>query len=345
MSDRAQSLVADVTVGDPSQFLIAFEISGDGTVARWTEGATRALGWSAAETVGKLPPVEAPPSQGGDWAAIAPGALIDAPAVWTRAAGTKVELALSVSPILEAGGEVSGAIVSARDISAHKGLQAQLQAYARDIRESYGRELHRLDELEASYKATVEALAIAVEAKDDTTGGHIRRVCELGGLFAKHHLGAEAQDPQLGFGFLLHDVGKLAVPDEVLNKPGALDENEWSLMREHPEAGARILRGIPFLNRALDIVRSHHERWDGSGYPAGLSGEQIPIGARLFAIVDTVDAMTSDRPYRAGLPLQTALDEVRRQSGRQFDPACVATFLALDRDEIQKLLEPPQDRS
>lgn len=346
MSDRAQILVPDVPAGDPTHCLIAFEIARDGTVARWTEGAVRGLGWTTADVVGKLPPLEPPPALRGNWAALAPGAevITDEPAVWSRASGSKVELAVSVSPIIDASGEVSGAIVTARDISLHRAFNDQLQAYARDIRESYGRELNRLAELETSYRATVEALANAVEAKDDTTGGHIRRVSELGCLFARAHLGPAADDPQLEFGFVLHDVGKLAVPDAVLNKPGSLDEDEWCLMQEHPEAGARILRGIPFLTRALDIVRSHHERWDGTGYPAGVAGENIPVGARLFAIVDTVDAMTSDRPYRAGLPLETALDEVRRQAGHQFDPACVERFLTLDRDQIQELLE-PQDRS
>jgi HD-GYP domain-containing protein (c-di-GMP phosphodiesterase class II) len=125
--------------------------------------------------------------------------------------------------------------------------------------------------------ATVKTLAAAVEAKDEYTGGHIQRVHALGLLLADVVIPDEARDPQFSYGLLLHDIGKLAVPDDVLNKPAALDEGEWDLIEQHPEQGAKILAPIPFLGRALDVVRHHHERWDGNGYPAGLRGEEIPI--------------------------------------------------------------------
>ena len=224
--------------------------------------------------------------------------------------------------------------------SGHRDLErAQLRAYAEDVRNSYTRELRRSQELKDTYLATVKALAAAVEAKDDCTGGHIQRVHALGMLLARAIVPEEAGDAQLACGFLLHDVGKLAVPDAVLNKPGPLDADEWELMRQHPEKGAKILAAIPFLDRALDVVRHHHERWDGAGYPAGLKGEDIPLWARIFAIVDTVDAITSDRPYRQGRPLEAAIDELRAGAGAQFDPACVAAFERLDREAVERLLE------
>lgn len=327
--------------GEQGRFLVAFEVDVRGNVSRWTHGAEQVLGWSAGQVIGNAPPVP-PPWEGlGRWEGIGPGpsALLDEPCVWRGADGERYELSVCTSPVISADGRVLGVSVSARDISARTQLQAQLQAYAKDVRESYGRELHRLADLEASYHATVEALATAVEAKDDTTGGHIRRVCHLGLLLAKAHLGRGGDDPQLGYGFLLHDVGKLAVPDAVLNKPGALDPTEWEMIRSHPDAGARILSSVPFLGSALDVVRHHHERWDGAGYPDGLAGEDIPVAARIFSIVDTVDAMTSDRPYRAGLPLAVAIDEIQAKAGSQFDPDCVATFSQLPKDEIQAMLQ------
>lgn len=329
-------------VGRPERQFIAFAVDGAGRVVRWSDGAVRALGRTASEVIGYPPPVPPPWPQTGDWSRPpAHGAeLLDETVVWEDAGGRPHELAVSVTAGFGADGESAGLMVVARDISARRRLEEQLVAYARDLRETYGQEVARRQELESSYAATVQALAVAVEAKDETTGGHIRRVGELGMLLARAHLGTAAEDPQLGYAFLLHDIGKLAVPDAVLNKPAALDEVEWELMRRHPEAGARILSGVPFLGDAVEIVRAHHERWDGKGYPAGLRGDEIPAGARIFAIVDTIDAMTSDRPYRRALPLEVALQEVTRQSGRQFDPACVASLLSIDRRSIEALLEP-----
>jgi diguanylate cyclase (GGDEF)-like protein len=218
--------------------------------------------------------------------------------------------------------------------------RAQLKAYAEDVRRSYARELSRAQELSETYLATVQTLAAAVEAKDDYTGGHIQRVLRLGLLLARAVAPEDAEDSQLAYGFLLHDIGKLAVPDAVLTKPGKLNEEEWDLMRGHPAAGARILGGIPFLTRALDVVLHHHERWDGRGYPHGLAGEQIPLWARIFAVVDTVDAITSDRPYRAGQPLAVAVEEVLRGTGTQFCPRVGRAFAELDPAEVEALLEP-----
>jgi ribonuclease P protein subunit RPR2 len=188
--------------------------------------------------------------------------------------------------------------------------------------------------------AAVRSLAASVEARDPCTGGHLERVAELGMLLARAVAPREARDPQLAFGFLLHDVGKLATPDYVLHKPGRLDAAERDIMRRHPEEGARIIAGVPFLERAREVVLYHHERWDGGGYPFRLAGEQIPLWARIFAVVDALDAMTSERPYGSRLTLDQAIDEVVAGSGTQFDPSVVLALVRLERARVLALLEP-----
>ena len=218
--------------------------------------------------------------------------------------------------------------------------RAQLSRYAIDLKRSYRRELKSNRELEERAVATVRALATAVAERDDDTGNHIQRVHELGLLLARELIPETVDDPELAFGFILHDVGKISVPDAILRKPGPLDELEWGLMRAHPETGARVLESVPFLTRAREVVLHHHERWDGEGYPHNLAGEEIPFWARIFAVVDAVDSMTSNRPYRAGLPLEVALEALAEGAGSQFDPLCAEAFLALDRKTVRRLLEP-----
>src|ERR1700761_8748976 len=132
--------------------------------------------------------------------------------------------------------------------------------------------------------------------------------------------------PQLEFGFLLHDVGKVAIPDAILYKPDRLNDKERALMAQHPVIGAQIVRGIEFLAQAAQVVRHHHERWDGTGYPDGLAGEDIPLAARVFAVADTLDALTTDRPYRPGASFADARVEINRHVGTQFDPKVVAAY-------------------
>jgi ribonuclease P protein subunit RPR2 len=207
---------------------------------------------------------------------------------------------------------------------------------------SLAAERRRRKALSTSYGVTVQALATAIEAKDHCTGGHIERVRRLGLLLASRIVPREATDPQMAYGFLLHDIGKLAVPDAILRAPGRLSDEQWDLMRRHPEEGVRMLAGVPFLDKALDIVRHHHERWDGGGYPAGLRGDAIPLWARIFSVVDALDAMTAERPYRRARPYADALAEIRRHAGTQFDPAVVDALERLDPAEVEPLLEPPQ---
>lgn len=197
--------------------------------------------------------------------------------------------------------------------------QRQLERYAADLREIFKQERNRAQQLRRSYKATVLALANAVEARDAYTGRHAERVAAYG-LRIAHAAGVEV-DPQIEFGFLLHDVGKVAVPDAILFKPGPLTEQERALMVKHPEIGSEILRHIDFLDDAKVVVRHHHERWDGTGYPDRLGGEAIPVQARVFAVADTLDALTTDRPYRAAAHWSEARQVIRSEAGARLDPA------------------------
>src|SRR5206468_10140998 len=145
----------------------------------------------------------------------------------------------------------------------------------------------------------------------------------------RQHGMPEEQLADLAHGVLLHDIGKIGIPDGILLKPGPLTPSEWSIMRRHPEIGKRLLERIPFLHGAIPIVYHHHERWDGTGYPLGLRGEVIPLGARIFAVADALDAMTFDRPYSRAISFDAARQEVHRCAGTHFDPAVVATFAAV----------------
>ena len=186
------------------------------------------------------------------------------------------------------------------------------------------------NELTDSYEATLHALMTALDFRDNETQGHSYRVVEYVVLVAKQMGMVEPELTRIRRGAILHDVGKLGVADAVLRKPGKLNEEEWKEMRRHPELGYRMLKDIRFLQSSLDIVLSHQERYDGTGYPQGLKGEQIPLGARIFAVADTFDAMTSDRPYRNALDIAAAREEIRRFSNSQFDPRVADAFLSIE---------------
>ncbi|HKQ98973.1 MAG TPA: HD domain-containing phosphohydrolase, partial [Candidatus Polarisedimenticolia bacterium] len=183
--------------------------------------------------------------------------------------------------------------------------------------------------LNDSYQTTLEALATALDTRDAETLGHSVRVASYAVTVAERMGVAGTSLTDIYRGALLHDVGKIGIPDAILRKPGKLNAAEWHEMRKHPEIGARMLQGIRFLQGAVPIVLCHQERWDGKGYPQRLQGEAIPLGARIFAVVDTLDAMTSDRPYRRALSYDTARAEIVRFSGTQFDPGVVQCFLGI----------------
>jgi HD-GYP domain-containing protein (c-di-GMP phosphodiesterase class II) len=180
------------------------------------------------------------------------------------------------------------------------------------------------------YELFVESLAEALDLRERETGLHSKRVATHTMLLATHHYKEVNVLREVYWGSLLHDIGKIGVPDAILMKPGRLSNKEWQIMKEHPRNGHLILKKLPFLSMAADIVLCHEERFDGSGYPAGLKGEEIPFAARLFAVIDTLDAMTFDRPYRKALPFDTAKEEILRMAGSQFDPKAIDTFLRED---------------
>ena len=218
--------------------------------------------------------------------------------------------------------------------------EAQALRYAEELSTLVSRERHARQqaeqtalELRRSYATTVRALAAALDLRDDATGAHAARVTVLGMRLARTVAPLLARDEQLEFAFLLHDIGKIGVSDAVLLKAGPLTANERSLIERHSELGEQIILGIPHLGSVVrEVVRSHHERWDGRGYPDGLRETEIPLAARIFAIADTYDAITSDRSYRPAAPTSVALREIRNGAGRQFDPALVSAFLEIASD-------------
>jgi HD-GYP domain-containing protein (c-di-GMP phosphodiesterase class II) len=206
--------------------------------------------------------------------------------------------------------------------------EAQQLRAVEDFRTAHREAVALANKLDAAYLETISALARSVEARDNYTGTHVERV-RLHSRRMGETCGLDASAlRQLEFGAVLHDIGKIGVPDDILQKPGPLEPQEWTFMRHHPEIGRRVLEGIGFLADALDAVGCHHERWDGTGYPAGLAGEAIPLFGRIVAVADAYDAMTSDRPYRAGLPVEVALLEIDRGRASQFDPNIASMFLA-----------------
>jgi putative nucleotidyltransferase with HDIG domain len=192
-----------------------------------------------------------------------------------------------------------------------------------------GRLRSTMQDLERSYDVTLEAMGDALDLRDEETEGHSRRVTAYTIALAQA-MGLDSEELRvIARGAFLHDIGKIATPDCILLKPGKLNEEERLIMRQHCERGYEMVRKIPFLRDAAEIVYSHQECFDGAGYPRGLEGEEIPLGARIFAIADTLDAMTSDRPYRKGTSFAAATEEIVRCAGRQFDPQIVEIFLSM----------------
>ncbi|MFO0728100.1 MAG: response regulator [Myxococcota bacterium] len=198
-------------------------------------------------------------------------------------------------------------------------------------------------EISETYRITLESLVTALDAREAETGSHSQRVVRFSLAIGDRMGIVGIEREHLARGALLHDIGKIGVPDHILLKPGKLTEEEWVEMKKHPDIGARIISGIEFLAPAADIVLSHQERWDGGGYPRGLAGEMIPLGARIFAIADTIDAITTDRPYRRGRSFAHARAELLRYSGTQFDPRVVEVAASIPDEEWIRLRgeEPP----
>ena len=199
-----------------------------------------------------------------------------------------------------------------------------------------------MSNLERSYDITLEALGDALDLKDAETEGHSKRVTAFTIAMARALGLAADQIRVIARGAFLHDIGKMAIPDKILRKPGKLDTEEIAIMREHCFRGYQMLKKIPFLAEAAEIVYSHQERYDGTGYPRGLKGEEIPLGARIFSVADTLDAIRSDRPYRPAQPFSAAKKEIEVWSGRQFDPEIVKVFLSMPEniwDDLRKEID------
>jgi putative nucleotidyltransferase with HDIG domain len=223
----------------------------------------------------------------------------------------------------------------------HHDLVVAKQRYENHLEELVEQRTAELDRalnsLEGSYRSTLKALTAALETRDSETHGHSERVVSYSLRLGREYGLNSAEMKSLEFGSLLHDIGKIGVPDSILRKPAKLTEEEWVRMREHPLHGQQILRGIEFLQGASRVVAQHHEKWDGTGYPLGLRNEEIDICARIFAVADAFDAITSDRVYRRGKPYEAAAQELDDWAGRQFDPKVVEAFHRVPKEDWEEL--------
>jgi response regulator RpfG family c-di-GMP phosphodiesterase len=199
-------------------------------------------------------------------------------------------------------------------------LERRVEEATRDLDAAYR-------QLQATYQTTLEALGSALDTRDVGTESHSRRVHGYAMATAREYgITDDKALTDIGHGVLLHDIGKIGIPDAILLKPGPLTPEEWTVMRTHPEIGRRLIEKVPFLQGAVPIVYHHHEKFDGTGYPVGLRGEEIPLGARIFTVVDAFDAMTFDRPYSKAISFDAAKAEIKRCAGAHFDPAVVESF-------------------
>jgi response regulator RpfG family c-di-GMP phosphodiesterase len=234
--------------------------------------------------------------------------------------------------------QVEAAIARAYE---HHELIVAKQRYENHLEELVDQRTAELDKalgsLENAYRSTLQALTAALETRDAETHGHSERVVTFSLRLGREYGLNAAEMKSLEFGSLLHDIGKIGVPDAILRKPAKLTDEEWVRMREHPLHGQQILRGIAFLEGPARVVAQHHEKWDGSGYPLGLKGEEIDICARIFSVADAFDAITSDRVYRQGRPYEAAAQELDEWVNRQFDPKVVEAFHRVPREDWDEL--------
>jgi response regulator RpfG family c-di-GMP phosphodiesterase len=193
-----------------------------------------------------------------------------------------------------------------------------------------------LHDLRESYEATLDAMVSAIESRDCETKHHCRRVQSHAVLLGRRLGLTPEQLVDISYGALLHDVGKIGVPDSILLKPGKLSDEDWTIMRQHTLIGHKMISRIKFLKGAADVVLYHHERWDGTGYPYGISGEDIPLPARIFSVIDAYDAITSERVYKRAVPINDAKKEIERCAGTQFDPKVVEVFLQVTKEELEQ---------
>jgi putative nucleotidyltransferase with HDIG domain len=229
------------------------------------------------------------------------------------------------------------AVLASIESALHKReLEQQVENYRQHLEEMVAQRTEQLQgalqQIERGYEDTLQALGAAIDLRDDQTAGHSRRVCRYSLEIARAMDWRDKQLKSLARGAYLHDIGKLGIPDGILLKPGPLTEGERKFMQQHVQIGFDVVKDIPFLADAAEIILMHHERYDGKGYPCGLKGQEILPGARIFAVADTLDAITSDRPYRRASSFESARDTIRNLSGSQFDPQVVNVFLNIRED-------------
>ncbi len=233
-----------------------------------------------------------------------------------------------VKPLLES------AVVASLERALHKRrLEQQVENYRLHLEEMVVERTAQLQaalrQIEGSYEDTLEALGAAIDLRDSETAGHSQRVCRYSLVIARTMNWSDKQLGSLARGAYLHDIGKLGIPDGILLKPGPLTADERTRMQQHVQIGFELVKGIPFLADAAEVILTHHERHDGSGYPRGLKAEEILLGARIFAVADSFDAITSDRPYRRASPFDAGRETIQREAGRLFDPEIVSVFLSI----------------
>jgi len=229
------------------------------------------------------------------------------------------------------------AVLASIESELHKReLEQQVENYRQHLEEMVsqrtGQLQSALQQIKRGYEDTLQALGAAIDLRDDETGGHSRRVCRYSLEIARAMGWPDKQLENLARGAYLHDIGKLGIPDGILLKPGPLTEGERKFMQTHVQIGFDVVKDIPFLADAAEIILTHHERYDGRGYPRGLKGEEILLGARIFSVVDTLDAITSDRPYQRASTFESARETIRNLAGTQFDPHVVSVFLNIPED-------------
>jgi response regulator RpfG family c-di-GMP phosphodiesterase len=246
--------------------------------------------------------------------------------------------------------QMEAVMVSLRRALEMKRMEAEIEEYRQNLEimvdERTKQLMKAMQEVERTYDETLETLAAAVDLRDDATAEHSRRVTLYSLEMARRLNFSRTELKQLERGAVLHDIGKIGIPDGILLKPGKLTPDETAIMQTHARIGYEWVSRVPFLSSAAQIVLTHQEYFDGSGYPQGLTGEEIPLGARIFAVADTLDAILSDRPYRRGRPYSVARAEIQREAGKQFDPKVVDVFLSIAEEEWRRIgAEATRDRT
>jgi len=292
---------------------------------------TAVTGFEADEVIGRKPSVVASKHTTREtyeemWSTILAGGWWRGEIINVKKSGEEWYSYLSISQIKDTEGRPFAYIGIARDITPIKELQFRLK--------------------DASLEA-IFMLSVAAEAKDEVTGSHIQRVQHYSQALARRLGLSEMEAEQIGYSSMMHDIGKMFVPDAVLQKAGPLSREEWDMMGQHPENGVVILRDKPFYAVARDIAGNHHEKWDGTGYPAKRKGEEIPLAARIVKVADVFDALTTRRPYKEPWSEEKALEELRTRAGRDFDPSVVDAFMSLYEDgaikRIRQDFPPPEE--